>query len=67
MHPRVDEKLLTTRRHLLGGMAGGIGAIAMGDLLGAATVPAVSSPGAPPDPLAARLPPRPICSRARSR
>jgi Protein of unknown function (DUF1501) len=59
MHPRVDEKLLTTRRHLLGGMAGGIGAIAMGDLLGAATVPAVSSPGAPPDPLAARLPPRP--------
>jgi hypothetical protein len=58
MHPDLEHKLLATRRHLLGGMAGGIGAIAMGDLLGAAPGPAESSPGAPPDPLAARLPPQ---------
>ena len=34
MNPIFEHKLLATRRHLLGSMGGGIGAIALGDLLG---------------------------------
>ena len=32
MDPFLEHKLLATRRHLLGSMAGGIGAIAMHEL-----------------------------------
>jgi hypothetical protein len=53
MDPFLDHKLLATRRHLLGSMAGGIGAIAMRELLGATTTPAAA------DPLAAKRPPLP--------
>ena len=34
MHPILEQKLLATRRQLLGGMAGGVGAIALSELLG---------------------------------
>ena len=55
MDPILEHRLLSTRRHLLGGMAGGIGMMAMHDLLAAgATPPAVAA-----DPMAARLPPLP--------
>jgi len=57
MDPFIEHKLLATRRHLLGSMAGGIGAIAMHELLAAtsaAPVPALAS-----DPMAAKLPPLP--------
>ena len=61
MNPVLEHKLLATRRHLLGGMAGGIGAIALGDLLGGSAHAATASGGGPgplpADPLAARLPP----------
>jgi hypothetical protein len=49
----LERKLLVTRRHLLGGMAGGIGGLALADLL------AAENPAAPTDPLAARRPPLP--------
>jgi hypothetical protein len=52
VNPILEHKLLATRRHLLGSMAGGIGAMAMRDLLAAGAAP-VS------DPMAARLPPLP--------
>jgi hypothetical protein len=57
MNPILEHKLLATRRHLLGGMAGGIGAIAMRELLAAtnaAPVPALAA-----DPMAAKKPPLP--------
>ena len=57
MNPILEHKLLATRRHLLGGMAGGIGAIAMRELLAAtnaAPVPALTA-----DPMAAKKPPLP--------
>lgn len=57
MEPILEHKLLATRRHLLGSMAGGIGAIAMHELLAAtkaAPVPAVAA-----DPMAAKQPPLP--------
>ncbi len=53
MDPILERKLLVTRRHLLGGMAGGIGGFALADLL------AAENPAAPTDPLAARRPPLP--------
>ena len=34
MDPIFEHRLLATRRHLLGSMAGGIGAAALGELLG---------------------------------
>jgi hypothetical protein len=57
MDPILEHKLLATRRQLLGGMAGGIGAIAMRELLAAtnsAPVPALAA-----DPMAAKKPPLP--------
>ena len=57
MDPILEHKLLATRRHLLGSMAGGIGGIAMHELLAAtkaAPVPAVVA-----DPMAAKQPPLP--------
>jgi len=51
----LEYKLLATRRHLLGGMAGGIGAIAMRELFAAtnaAPVPALAA-----DPMATKRPP----------
>jgi hypothetical protein len=59
MHPLLEQKLLATRRHLLGGMAGGIGAIAMRELLAAAGF----TPPSPTDPLAPR--PSPLPARAK--
>ena len=55
MNPFVEHKLLATRRHLLGSMAGGIGAAALTDLLwsgahAASPIPSIS------DPLAIRPP-----------
>ncbi|MFN7813025.1 MAG: DUF1501 domain-containing protein [Planctomycetia bacterium] len=55
MDPLLEHRLLATRRHLLGGMAGGIGAIAMGQLLAAGS----GVPAAPADPRAVRRPPLP--------
>jgi hypothetical protein len=52
MDPILERKLLVTRRHLLGGMAGGIGGIGLANLLAAETTSAS-------DPLAARRPPLP--------
>jgi len=49
MDPILEHRLLATRRHLLGGMAGGIGSLALADLLGAESA----------DPLAPRSPPLP--------
>ena len=51
MNPLLEHKLLTTRRHLLGSMAGGIGAIAMHDLLGATS--GAPAPSLAADPMAA--------------
>ena len=52
MDPILESKLLATRRHLLGTMAGGIGALAMREL---------SASDAPPvqafDPMAPKKPP----------
>ena len=42
MDPILEHKLLQTRRHLLGGMAGGIGAMALGELLGGKAVVAAA-------------------------
>ena len=56
MHPLLEQKLLATRRHLLGSMGGGIGALALADLLtGDATKAATPLSGAT-DPLAVRPP-----------
>ena len=58
MDPQLEHRLLATRRHLLGSMAGGIGGLALADLLaGPATTQAAPPPLA--DPMAARLPPLP--------
>ncbi|MBU6277267.1 MAG: DUF1501 domain-containing protein [Planctomycetes bacterium] len=57
MDPRIEARLLATRRHLLGGMGGGIGGIALASLLGA------EAAGAAVDPLAAR--PAPLPAKAR--
>jgi len=57
MDPILEGKLLATRRHLLGSMAGGIGAIAMHDLLGAAA--STPTPAPLVDPLAPKQPPLP--------
>jgi hypothetical protein len=57
MDPVLEHKLLATRRHLLGGMAGGIGAIAMHELLAATN--AAPAPALPADPMAAKMPPLP--------
>jgi hypothetical protein len=57
MNLNLEHKLLTTRRHLLGGMAGGIGAIAMRELLAATN--AASVPPLAADPMAAKKPPLP--------
>ena len=54
-HPLLERRLLATRRHLLGSMAGGIGGIALGDLLGSAAT-AAPTPAAISDPLAPRAP-----------
>ena len=56
MHPLLEQKLLATRRQLLGSMGGGIGALALADLLaGDATKAATPLSGAT-DPLAVRPP-----------
>ncbi|MFM9198181.1 MAG: sulfatase, partial [Planctomycetia bacterium] len=57
MNPILESKLLATRRHLLGSMAGGIGAIAMHELLGATN--AAPTPAVMADPMAAKKPPLP--------
>jgi hypothetical protein len=57
MDPRIEARLLATRRHLLGGMGGGIGGIALASLRGA------EAGGAAVDPLAAR--PAPLPAKAR--
>ncbi len=44
MDPYSEYKLLRTRRHLLGGMAGGIGAAALTDLLGSGATAASPIP-----------------------
>ncbi len=64
MHPILEDKLLATRRHLLGGMGGGIGAIALQELLGnRAAVSAGATPGIGANPMAARNPP--LAARAK--
>ena len=55
MDPIAEYKLLSTRRHLLGSMAGGIGAAALTDLLGSGAATASPIPS-PTDPLAVRPP-----------
>ena len=55
MDPIAEYKLLSTRRHLLGSMAGGIGAAALTDLLGSDAATASPIPSAS-DPLAVRPP-----------
>ncbi|MFM7075035.1 MAG: sulfatase, partial [Planctomycetaceae bacterium] len=54
MDPVLEHRLQSTRRHLLGGMGGGVGALALAALLGdgAAAADAV----APADPLLPRPP-----------
>ena len=64
MDPIFEHRLLATRRHLLGSMAGGIGAAALGELLrGNAAAAATASDGTLPglaiDPLASKMPPPP--------
>jgi hypothetical protein len=64
MDPIFEQRLLATRRQLLGSMAGGIGAAALGELLGgnaaaAATASDGTLPGLAMDPLASKLPPLP--------
>jgi hypothetical protein len=61
MDPILEAKLIATRRHLLGGMAGGIGAIAMHELL--AATGAAPAPALPADPMAAKKPPLPAKAR----
>jgi hypothetical protein len=56
MNPLVEQKLLATRRHLLGGMAGGIGAVALADLLAGDTAGAATPVPSLADPLAMRPP-----------
>ena len=58
MDPRTEHRLLATRRHLLGSMAGGIGGIALADLLGSGST-AAAAPVSLADPMASRLPPLP--------
>lgn len=58
MHPEIHRTLLATRRHLLGSMAGGIGSIALGELLGSRSTHAANEaitaiPSASIEPLAA--------------
>jgi hypothetical protein len=55
MDPILEAKLLATRRHLLGSMAGGIGAIAMRQALAATD----AAPAFVTDPMAAKQPPLP--------
>jgi hypothetical protein len=57
MDPILEAKLLATRRHLLGSMAGGIGALAMHDLLAATA--STPQPALAVDPMAPKLPPLP--------
>ena len=57
MDPILESKLLATRRHLLGSMAGGIGAIAMHELLAATS--STPMPALAIDPMAAKQPPLP--------
>lgn len=69
MHPEIHRTLLATRRHLLGSMAGGIGSIALGELLGSRSTHAANEaltaiPSASIEPLAAHSPHFP--SRAKS-
>ena len=59
MHPLVEHRLLATRRHLLGAMAGGVGALALADLLASPS----AGVEAAADPLAARRPPLPAKAR----
>jgi len=59
MDPMLEHKLLATRRHLLGSMAGGIGSMALGQLLGDGMAAAASGgamPSAAADPLAPHPP-----------
>lgn len=68
LNPFLEHKLLATRRHLLGGMGGGIGAIACGHLLGNSAEQALALEHGvahvmPPDPLAARASPLPAKAR----
>ena len=68
LNPFLEHKLLATRRHLLGGMGGGIGALALGHLLGNSAEQAPAPQHGlghvmPPDPLAARASPLPAKAR----
>jgi hypothetical protein len=56
MDPILEHRLLATRRHLLGGMAGGIGGLALGELLGGQATASPAPALGPQDPLAARPP-----------
>jgi hypothetical protein len=56
MNPLVEQKLIATRRHLLGSMAGGIGAVALADLLAGDTAGATTPVPSLADPLAVRPP-----------
>jgi len=56
MHPLLEQKLLATRRHLLGSMGGGIGALALADLLAGDASKAATSLSGATDPLAVRPP-----------
>ncbi len=56
MNPLVEQKLIATRRHLLGSMAGGIGAVALADLLAGDTAGATTPVPSLADPLAMRPP-----------
>jgi len=58
MDPRTEHRLLATRRHLLGSMAGGIGGLALADLLGGETRSKAATVSLA-DPMAARQPPLP--------
>ena len=58
MDPRTEHSLLATRRHLLGSMAGGIGGLALADLLGGETRSKAATVSLA-DPMAARQPPLP--------
>ena len=68
LNPFLEHKLLATRRHLLGGMGGGIGALALGHLLGNSAEQAPAPQHGvghvmPPNPLAARASPLPAKAR----
>jgi hypothetical protein len=56
MNPLFEQKLLATRRHLLGSMGGGIGALALADLLAGDATKADTSLSEAADPLAVRSP-----------